>query len=231
MPWSIRNGKILPSPAGYNYLCFFSKKYAILAATFIIKRMLDYQTLTDHVLAGLLANGDHKAYTQLYNRYFRLLYGYTYRKLQREDQSKDIIQEFFTELWAKREQLTPNENVGGYFFTAVNNRILNFFLREDVKSRYVQSFMQSLPGEGIATDHLVREKQLMALIEIEIQALPEKMRRIFELSRKEHLTHKEIAERLSISEKTVDRQISNAINRLRSKLEILLIILYFHNMK
>jgi RNA polymerase sigma-70 factor (ECF subfamily) len=193
--------------------------------------MLDYQTLTDHVLAGLLANGDHRAYTQLYHRYFRLLYGYAYRKLQSEDQSKDIIQEFFTELWAKREQLTPNENVGGYFFTAVNNRILNFFLREDVKSRYIQSFMQSLPAEATATDHLVREKQLMALIEIEIQALPEKMRRIFELSRKEHLTHKEIAERLSISEKTVDRQISNAINRLRSRLEILLIILYFHNMK
>lgn len=192
---------------------------------------LDYHILTDLELAGLLVKGDHGAYTQLYHRYFRLLYGYAYKKLRSEDHAKDTIQEFFTELWARRQQLTPDTNLRAYFFTAVNNRIVNHYLHEDVREKYITSFAHALIQYNTNTDHPLREKQLMELIEQEIQALPEKMRIIFELSRKEHLSHKEIAEQLSISEKTVDRQISNALTRLRSKLEIIILLLYLSNIK
>ncbi|RZM28826.1 MAG: RNA polymerase subunit sigma-70, partial [Pedobacter sp.] len=76
-------------------------------------------------------------------------------------------------------------------------------------------------------DTLVRQRDLAYQIELEIKALPAKMREIFELSRKEYRTHKEISEYLNISDKTVKKQISNALHILKAKLGPLLIFFLF----
>ena len=180
--------------------------------------MADLEDLHDNELAVLLKEGNHSAYTELYRRYNRILFVHAYKRLRDQEQARDIVQEFFTVLWIKRESLYLKSSLAGYFFTAVNNRIVDYFLRKDVQEKYIASFSGFLDKETIKTDHLIREKQLAALIENEIQLLPSKMRLIFQLSRQENLSHKEIAEKLSISEKTVDRQISNALFRLKTKL-------------
>ena len=74
------------------------------------------------------------------------------------------------------------------------------------------------------TDHLIRRKQLEAKIDQEIQALPAKMREIFMKRHIEGLTHKQIAAELNISEKTVSRQVSYALARLRNRLPFLVLI-------
>ena len=191
--------------------------------------MRNYAVLSNDELSTLLNKGDHQAYEQLYQRYFRLLYIYAYKKLRDEEQAKDILQEFFAELWDKRKTTVFSTNISGYFFSAINNRIINYFSRESVKSKYIESFSGFLTSENATTDHLVREKQLMELIEAEIQALPSKMRQVFEMSRKLHLSNKEIADQLDISERTVETQISNALFRLRTKLGVVIFILYLCN--
>jgi RNA polymerase sigma-70 factor (family 1) len=190
---------------------------------------VNYELHTDLELSVLLKDGNHRAYAQLYQRYFRLLYSYAYKKLRDEEQAKDILQEFFTELWDKRSTTVFSTNISGYFFSAINNRIINYFTRETVKSKYIESFSGFLTSENATTDHLVREKQLMELIEAEIQALPSKMRLVFEMSRKQHLTNKEIAVELDISERTVETQVSNALYRLRTKLGVVIFLLYLCN--
>lgn len=185
--------------------------------------MILYSELTDADLADLLRSGDHAAYTQLYLRYSGLLFVHAYKRLRDEEQAKDIVQDFFTVLWHKRESLALTSSLSGYFFTAINYRIIDHFLHRDVQGKYIDAFSGFLDTTVEKTDHLVREKQLTALIEKEINALPDKMRRVFELSRKGNLSHREIAEILSISEKTVDRQISNALLRLRMRLGLVLV--------
>jgi len=191
--------------------------------------MSDYLTLSDNELSALLTNGDHRAYKQIYTRYSRLLFTYAMNKLRDEEQAKDIIQEFFAELWDKRETTVFNTTISGYFFSAINNRIINYFLRENVKLKFVSYVAENLPGIEANTDHLIRENQLMDLIEKEIQALPPKMRIVFEMSRKQHLIYKEIAETLDISERTVENQISNALFRLRAKLGVVIFLFYLTN--
>ena len=186
-------------------------------------------TLSDNELSTLLTNGDHRAYEQLYRRYSRLLFNYAMKKLRNEEQAKDIIQEFFTELWAKRETTVFSTNIAGYFFSAINNRIINYFLRENVKLKFVNYVADNLQGVISNTDHLIRENQLMELIEKEIQRLPPKMRVVFEMSRKQHLSYKEIADKLEISESTVENQVSNALFRLRTKLGIVVFLFYICN--
>jgi len=190
---------------------------------------MNYIPLTDGELSALLINGDHNAYEQLYKRYFRLLYTYAFKKLRDEELAKDIIQEFFTELWYKRNSIIVSGSIAAYFYSAINNRIINYFSRESVKAKYINALDNFLSSENDTTDHLVGEKLMIELIEREIQALPPKMRQVFELSRKEHLTNKEIADKLNISERTVETQVSNALYRLRTKLGLVVFLFMFYH--
>lgn len=185
--------------------------------------------LDDNELIELLRNDSHAAYAELYQRYYRLLFIHAYKRSNDQEQAKDIVQEFFISLWDKRRSISLQSNLAGYFFTAINNRIVDHFLHREVQDKYIASFAGFLGTEQVKTDHLVREKQLLELIEREIQQLPPKMREVFELSRKGNLSHKEISEKLLISEKTVDRQISNALFRLKTRFGIFTFLLFLLN--
>ncbi len=187
---------------------------------------MSFTTLSDNELIVLLKDSSHAAYAELYQRYYRLLFVHAYKRLKDKEQVKDIVQEFFVSLWDKRETITMRSSPAGYFFTAINNRVIDYFLHQEVKEKYISSFARFLATEQVKTDYLVREKQLQAFIEKEIEQLPPKMREIFQLSRKENLTHKEIAERLSISEKTVDRQVSNALFRLKTRFSFFTFLIF-----
>ncbi|MEJ5994397.1 RNA polymerase sigma-70 factor [Pedobacter sp. Du54] len=181
--------------------------------------MPDYKTLSDFDLLHHLSLGDSIAYTEIYERYYYLMLVFAYKKLRDEDLAKDSIQELFANLWEKRATLTSVNHLASYLFTATRNRVFDLISHHHVKSKYIQSIADySNTTHNAQTDYLVREKQLKAYIEKAINELPSKMREIFELSRKSDLTYKEIAEKLSVSERTVNNQISNALKRLRTKL-------------
>ncbi|WP_316817396.1 RNA polymerase sigma-70 factor [Pedobacter nyackensis] len=180
--------------------------------------MTDYCNFTDQELTVLLKNGNHSAFTEIYHRYKRLLYTHAYQRLRNEQEVDDIIHELFTTLWLKRDTLVFKTNLSGYLYTAIRNRILDYVAHQKIESAYISSFASFLKKSEDFTDFLLREKQLEALIDKEIAALPPKMREVFELSRKENLSHEEIASRLGITKKTVKSQVNNALKTLRSKL-------------
>ncbi|WP_374950052.1 RNA polymerase sigma-70 factor [Mucilaginibacter sp.] len=188
--------------------------------------MQNYSTLPDNELLQLLKQSDQAAYSEIYHRHFYLTYIYAYKKLRDEEQVKDIVQDLFTSLWIKREFELPTTNLPGYLFTAVRNKLFDLFAHEQVKTKHLDSLQEYLSKSTSApTDHRVREKELNAYIEKQIQALPPKMRRIFELSRKEQLSYQEIAQQLDISENNVSKQVNNALRILRTKLGFITIIL------
>ncbi len=174
--------------------------------------------LSDTELIALLATGDQYAYTEIYNRYKRLLYTHAYQRLRNEQGVDDIIHDLFTTLWAKRETIDLKTNLAGYLYTSVRNRILDYISHKQIESAYITSFQRFLDEPVSLTDYLLRENQLKALIDKEIAKLPEKMREVFELSRKGGYSHREIAEMLGVSEKTVKNQVNNALKILRVKL-------------
>ena len=182
--------------------------------------MIDYKLLSDAQLILLLKDSDHSAYTEIYNRYYYLMIVHAYKKLRNEDQSKDIVQELFTALWIKRDITLTTNNLAGYLYTAIRNRILDFFSHQNVESRYILSVKDYSINHSATTDHLIREKEFNAYIEREIQALPPKMREIFKLSRKEHLSYQKIAEKTGTSENNISKQINNAVKILRKKLHL-----------
>ncbi|WGQ11179.1 RNA polymerase sigma-70 factor [Pedobacter gandavensis] len=182
--------------------------------------MENYAKRSDLELLQLLQLGDRLAYTEIFERYKFILHHHAIKKLPNREEVKDIIQEVFTMLWTKKEGINIHTNLSGYLYTSLKHSILDHFSRQKVRDKYVDS-MKNFVGQGtVLPDYRIREKQLSAAIEAEISLLPEKMRIVFEMSRKTYLSHSEIAAQLGISEKTVNRQISNALKILRSRLDL-----------
>lgn len=192
--------------------------------------MPGYNSYSDSELIALIREGDKAAYAKVYERYFRVLYVHAFKKLQNEEEAKDLIQELFTTLWAKRAFIAENVNMAAYLYTSVRNRVLDSFSHRKIEDRYIVSLQRHIDNDNVAADQELLEKELVTVIENEIKALPPKMREIFELSRKNNLSHKEIAEKLDVSEQTVSKQVTNALKRLRTKLGAHLFLLFLLNM-
>lgn len=187
-----------------------------------------YRDQNDYELVSLLKKRDDQAFTEIYERYWAVLFNHARRMLQDEEAAKDVVQDVFSTLWNKSEVLELRVSLPAYLYTLVRNRILNIISRDKVKTGYLNSLEQFIDRGETTTDHQIREKQLAERIEAELALLPPKMREIFELSRKHHLSYQEIAEQLNISEHTVKKQISNALKHLRIKLGFSFLVLVMH---
>jgi len=183
--------------------------------------MIDYSQLTDPELVVLLNKGDQLAFAQIYDRYKFILHAHAVNKLRDREEARDIIQEVFTYLWSKHEVINISGNLSGYLYGSVRHAILNKITRKQVQEKYLDSLKAFSAQDNVLTDHRIRENQLREHIEKEIGMLPPKMREVFELSRKEHLNHREIAWKLEISEQTVSKQITNALRILKLKIGVL----------
>ncbi|RZK53817.1 MAG: RNA polymerase sigma-70 factor [Pedobacter sp.] len=177
-----------------------------------------YTTMSDFELLDFMRSGDHRAFEELYDRYKVVLYLHAKRMLQNEDETKDVIQEIFTTLWFKRSEITIATSVKSYLYSAVRNKIFNILAHQKFEVKYLNSLQEIINLGETSLEQNLRERELIAIIDREIDLLPAKMREIFVMSRKDHLSHKEIADTLNISDKTVKKQIGNAIKILRPKI-------------
>jgi len=188
----------------------------------------DYNKYPDEKLVTLLSKGDRMAYTEIYNRYKKLLYAFALKRLDNEYEAEDILHELFLSLWTKREQFNQQTHLAPYMYNAVRYQIINIFSKRKLSARYLDSFNQYLDREFSIeeTDHLIRHRELSALIENEIAALPEKMREVFRLSRDTGYSRREIAQTLNLSEETVKSHMHHALKILKAKLGTMSILLF-----
>src|ERR1700748_2662199 len=168
--------------------------------------MYQYNDLSDNELAGLLNTGDHFAYTEIYKRYWPLMFRHARKMLRDDDEATDIVQEIFLTLWSKFD-IQYKTSISSYLYTATRNKVIDSINRNKLKNLYLDSLNNLIDRGELITDNAILEKELTERIEKEIASLPKKMRQIFELSRKRNLSHKEIADITSLTEGTVKKQI------------------------
>ncbi|ARS40281.1 hypothetical protein CA265_11710 [Sphingobacteriaceae bacterium GW460-11-11-14-LB5] len=188
--------------------------------------MTEMSSITEKSLLNALIGGDRKAFIQIYEYYWLPLLLHAERMLNDEQQAQDVVQDVFVMLWEKRDTLIIQSSIKGFLYAATRNRILNVFKKEKVKANHFNTLANSEESETIQTDYLIREKELEALIESEIEKLPPKMRTVFLLKRKDQLSYKEISTTLGISDLTVKTQMNKAIKILRLRLEGLRILFF-----
>lgn len=190
--------------------------------------MDSYKTLPDTELLSLFQTGDGKAYEQIYYRYWAVLFQHCRKMLRNDEEAKDLVQDIFSLFWLEGKELVLKTTLSAYLYSVLRYKVFNLIDKKKVRVDYLSSLQKFLENNATAsTDHLIREKQMQELIEKGIASLPEKMREIFELSRKANLSYKEIASDRNVTDNTVKKQMNNALKILRSKLGII-IVLFFH---
>jgi len=173
--------------------------------------------ISDKELLALFRAGDQAAFRLIYERYWQLLYVAACKLVKDEDEAKDVVQEVFISLLGKGAELEISSSLPAYLYSAVRYKVFDHISRAKVRTDYLDSLNVFAAEAGTASDRALIEKEIHAEMEKEIQNLPAKMKEVFVLSRKAELSHKEIAEKLNISDKTVKKQISNAIKLLKPK--------------
>lgn len=184
-----------------------------------------YQEMTDAELSALMVEKDHKAFSEIYNRYQALLCCYAFRMTKSAQMGLDIVQEVFYAIWKNVEQVDPSRPIDRYLFSCVTNRVINAIRNDRVRGNHLERLARHM-NDYPAPDEKLIEKQLQEQVEREIRLLPERMRYTFELSRKNQLSYKEISKKTGTSEGTVKKQMYYALNILRTKLTIVSLLLY-----
>lgn len=177
-----------------------------------------------------LANDDKKALEELFNYYYPRLYQFSKSFLKLEDGIDDILQEVFVKIWQNRKNIRSSDTFSPFIFTMTRNLLLNELRSRLSKQKIKAEIVKlSVTHEYRSLENL-EYGELKQTVDQIVNNLPEKQREVFLLSRYEGLSHKEIAEKLHISTKTVEYHISQSISTIKSKLDQLGLIslLYFY---
>ena len=186
--------------------------------------MNSFSEHSDEELIRLLNNDNREAFEELYHRHWFHLYQSAFYILQETAASKDVVQDIFIWLWENRHKLDIS-NVKGYLKAAVRFKVANYIRSGNIRESFFNEISKLNPGEtSTSADHDVSLKELQNIIHKAILQLPDKCREVYLLSRNEGLTNRQIAERLGISIKTVEAQMSIALKRLRSTIGVYFIV-------
>lgn len=188
--------------------------------------MANYNTYTDSELIALWKEGNDAVFREIYLRYDKLLYLYAYKKLRNREEAKDVVQDSFTWLLNHRTEIHLTSSLSGYLYKTVLHQILDIFKHKGIIKKYAESGAHYIDLDSPEADYLIREKDIAALIENEIAAMPPKMREIYTLKRREFLSTKEIAGQLGLSTHTVSTQLKRAMKHLKVKLGVAVFILW-----
>lgn len=173
------------------------------------------KNLTDDDLLVMLGNDRMDAFEELYNRHWKKLYTYAYKRIRSKEISEEIVQDFLTNLWANRKTLVVKSSFEGYIYTSIRNLVLNCIAKETRRNAYSQFIKLFKTEVDNTTEETLYIKDFYFNLQKELSYLPTKCRSVFEMSRQENKSNKEIASELGISEKTVESHLTKAIRRLR----------------
>ncbi len=151
---------------------------------------------------------------------------YAYHFTGDYDESKDIVQNVFLNLWRKRHKLEKVDSIKNFLYRAVYNGFLNYYRNKRRFTRFEYEEMIAIHDVVNNEDDEILKKHLI-LIKREIEKLPPKCKHVFLLSKQEGLTNVEIAKFLNISKKTVENHITKAFNLLSKSVESEVSIFYF----
>ncbi len=178
--------------------------------------MSEFKSHTDERLLGLLRQGNHDAFKEIYSRYWLVIYRRFYKKLQSKELAEEYTQELFTSIWSRRNDLSINTSVILYLNGAVGKMVVSF-IRNEIRKKLM--FDRSPDGESSISNPSENQEEnedLLVQLQSALENLPDKTRKIISLSKLQGLSVKEIANRQNLSNKAVEYHITKALKTLKT---------------
>ena len=189
--------------------------------------------LDEKLLISGLQQQNKVIFDLVFTYYYSGLCAFANQILKDMQASEDLVQDFFVKIWHQADKIQINCSLKSYFFSSVKNRAFDILKHEKVKTQYVN--LNDGCGESVTPDEIweFTQGELEDLIEKALQQVPPRAREIFELSRFKGVANDDIARQLNISKRTVEVQISRALQVLRVELKdylpLFMILLHFRN--
>jgi len=180
--------------------------------------MLNKDSISDEGLLQMFNNRDEKALALIYEKYWEIMFVAANNIIKDKAICEDLIQDVFVVLWSKRDTIYIKKSIKSYLYTSTVYKVYSYlrknknFITEEFLLEYNNKSKRLNPeGELIY-------KELVAHLDAVVETLTPKCKIVYKLSREDQLSHKEIAEKLSISQRTVESHISNALKVIRASL-------------
>lgn len=174
------------------------------------------------ILSHFSTNDEH-ALQLLFAKYYRPLSIYALKFIDDVQAAEDIVQEMMVRFWEDKKYLQIKGSLKSYLFTSVRNRSFNYLESfQHAKKEYLENLKETFAFEQFNDDELAEKK---AKLKKEIAELPEKMQEVLKMIVFENKRYKEVAEELDVSLNTVKTQYSRALKKLRSSLDVIVMIL------
>lgn len=179
------------------------------------------KNVLENLFGRVVANGDYYAFRELFTHNYRALCNYAMRVVVTREIAEEVVSDVFVKLWKNREQIEVHTSFQAYIYRAVRNQALDY-LKLRVHRQYERESLESVQWNMTHADHHSPAEEMSFNefydhIEGCINDLPRQCQIIFRLSREEGLRYRDIAERLAISVKTVETQMSRALKVLRER--------------
>ncbi|CDT17279.1 RNA polymerase, sigma-24 subunit, ECF subfamily [Sphingobacterium sp. PM2-P1-29] len=165
----------------------------------------------EHIKA--IKEDNHQIFTQVYDQYHTQIYSFILLKTRSEYIAEEVTQLTFIKLWKQRNQLNEQLGIHIQIFGMARQVMIDLLRKESNRFKYEGESANTPFTDSLIT--AIESKDLLQIMEQDIENMPKMRRIIFELSRKQGLTHKEIAQLYSISPKTVEHHIGKALMQLK----------------
>ncbi len=178
--------------------------------------------LPENELIALLKKGDHHAYEQLFNLYWKKAFTIAHRKCGNENDALDIVQTAFSQLWENREKLNINGSFAAWITAVIKYKVIDYYRSSQTHITQKKLLLQQLEAQQvmkIEDSNAIACRELQQDWQAAVDCLPGRMKEVYLLSCQSDLSITEIAGRLSIHPQSVKNQLSKAKERLRRMLE------------
>lgn len=172
---------------------------------------------TDSDIIKKIQRGDKASFEKLFKEYYPSLCRYSFQYVKIKESAEEIVQDLFFNVWKNKAQLSIHSSLKAYLYKATYFNSMAFLRTENVRSAHIEFLKGN--KETSTRDGSLEHKELKTIIDATLRTLPERGRLIFTMSRFEGLKYKEIADRLSISVKTVEANMGKALKLFRNNLK------------
>jgi len=174
---------------------------------------------TDRDLLRFIARGCEQSFRKLYDQYAGKIYTMAMSYLKSPVAAQDTVQEVFTKIWEKRNDLTGIDNFPAYLHIVTRNLLINQLQKKIPFVSHDELIQQAIPEDRHLPHQQLDYRELVALISQAVEQLPPRQQQVYRLSREQGLNHQQIAKELSLSYDTVREHMSKALKNIRASLE------------
>lgn len=173
----------------------------------------------EQLLIALRGREGSRAFSALYAKYMPMLVDYASIKLEDLEEARDMLHDIFVQLWETRDNLDIHHSFKAYLFTLLKRRIVSHYRRHRYRLAYAESLGALADTSIHGPDSFAEASEIQRMVDRALPDMPKRVREIYQMSRDSHMSNKEIASYLNISEKTVKNQLGRAMAILKDKLK------------